>query len=391
MLTRSYTLGRVRGVDIDISVLWVFVAGFLTFTLSQPNAVTQYTDVINALSLAGSGGGVSQLPSPVFATQVGPVLFAMTLVAGLYASVLLHEWGHIYGARLHDISVDKITLWALGGAAQMQSQPESPRKEFALTIAGPLVSATLAVGFVTLGAALATQTDGILTVWVLLIGLFNLGIALFNLVPAFPLDGGRILRSVLATVFDYKRGTRYATTVAAVSGISTGIISALSLSLAGFVLSLFVLYTSLLERKRVLSPSPDAITSPDSLSVTADTQSTLSSPPTDDSSGGGDGTSPSRILSEELLDGSPHPIRVTESEFVFWTGSDIPDETLTAAVHLLTNEGATVTEQVTSTTDYIVIPDGTVGMYKSSVDSAELTLISATAMGAVFEAISGGE
>lgn len=392
MLTKSYPITELRGVEIRVSILWVLVAGVLTVTMSQPETVTRYVTAISTLSTVVFTTELAQLSVPEFGTQVGQVLFGAAIVTGIYLSVLLHEGGHVYVARFHGIPVHTVTLWALGGAAQMRSQPTSAWKEFSLTVAGPIVSSILAAGCLFVGVTIASHTAGILPTWLLLIGLLNAGIALFNLLPAFPLDGGRIFRSVLTAMFDYTRATRYATIVAAGLAVFVGVISMVSVSLTGFALALFVMYTSVAERGRVLSPSPRAITSPDSVSVVDASQSgPVENTETEKNGGGSHSDSSTGILGGELTSDSTQPICVSDSEFVFWTGTEIPDSTLLSAKQLLVSRGGSVRKRPTASTDYIIVPDGTVSMYKSTVDSAHITLISATAMGAVFESVSASE
>lgn len=131
-------------------------------------------------------------------------------VAGViiaFASVLLHELGHAVVARRRRVPVAAIELSFLGGAAQMTELPRSANDEIAIALAGPAVSAVLAG----LGFGLGTALDSGLLVG---IGWINLVIAVFNLTPALPMDGGRVLRALLTRWTDYARATDRAITVA---------------------------------------------------------------------------------------------------------------------------------------------------------------------------------
>jgi Zn-dependent protease len=118
-------------------------------------------------------------------------LAGVTTVLLAFASVLLHELGHAVVARRLGVGVSAIELHFFGGAARMTSVPRTARDEIAIAAAGPAVSLALAA----LGFGLAALVD--LPVFAL-VGAINLGLAIFNLIPAFPSDGGRILRAVLA-------------------------------------------------------------------------------------------------------------------------------------------------------------------------------------------------
>lgn len=147
-----------------------------------------------------------------FLILLGIVLFASGGVAGLavvllgFASVLLHELGHALVARHLGVRIAGIELRFLGGAAKMVDLPRTPGDEIAIAAAGPAVSFALA------GLALALATATGVAVFELLCWI-NLVIALFNLTPALPMDGGRILRAVLARRMSLTRATDVAVTV----------------------------------------------------------------------------------------------------------------------------------------------------------------------------------
>jgi len=120
----------------------------------------------------------------------GPYPFLLGLLAatGLFLSVLLHEVGHALAARRYGVATRRITLWLLGGVAQMERIPREPMKELVIALAGPLVSLLLFLLFRTL-----PWEAGALGFLGRYLALVNLGLALFNLLPIPALDGGRIL------------------------------------------------------------------------------------------------------------------------------------------------------------------------------------------------------
>ena len=144
--------------------------------------------------------------------------FVGVFVVGLaFASVLLHELGHAVVARRLGVHTSGIELGFLGGAAKMQNLPATANTELAIAAAGPAVSVVLAGAGLGLGALFGAQ---LLT----LVGWINLVIAGFNLIPALPMDGGRILRALLSKKMDYVRATDVSVTVARVVAVGFGVL-----------------------------------------------------------------------------------------------------------------------------------------------------------------------
>lgn len=140
----------------------------------------------------------------VFLAYGGLAGVAMVLLA--FASIVLHELGHAVAARALGVRVMGIDLGFLGGAARMEL-PSDSRRELLIAAAGPAVSLALAGLGIALGVALGAQL-------LVTIGIINFVIAAFNLIPALPMDGGRILRAALAPRFGYERATLMAVTIA---------------------------------------------------------------------------------------------------------------------------------------------------------------------------------
>lgn len=134
-------------------------------------------------------------------------LVGVGLVLLAFASVLLHELGHAVVARRLGVRVESIELGFFGGAARMVSLPTSARHEIAIAAAGPAVSVVLAALGLGLGAVTGVEL-------IALIGWINVVIAAFNLIPALPMDGGRILRALLTWKWSYVRATDLAVTLA---------------------------------------------------------------------------------------------------------------------------------------------------------------------------------
>jgi Zn-dependent protease/CBS domain-containing protein len=139
-----------------------------------------------------------------------------------FLSVLLHELSHSLVARTYGLEMRGITLFIFGGVAEMPMEPTTPRSEFVIAAAGPVAS--VVIGLVCGGLGLAGRLSGwpepAVTV-LLYLGLLNGALALFNLVPAFPLDGGRLLRSIL---WGWKKNLRWATRVSSTIGSGFGLL-----------------------------------------------------------------------------------------------------------------------------------------------------------------------
>jgi len=140
----------------------------------------------------------------------------------LFSSLLLHELGHALMARRFDLPIRGITLFIFGGVAEMTEEPPDPRTEFLVAVAGPVVSVLLAVGFLGLhGAGLVVGLPAAVNAICLILGVLNLFLVVFNAIPAFPLDGGRVLRSAL---WKWKDDLRWATKITAGMGNLLGLV-----------------------------------------------------------------------------------------------------------------------------------------------------------------------
>ncbi|HVJ89233.1 MAG TPA: site-2 protease family protein [Labilithrix sp.] len=182
----SWKLGRLFGIDIFVHATFVLLLGWI--------AVSAYLREHTAQAVLGG------------------VLFIMAI----FGTVVLHELGHSLMARRFGIRTRDITLLPIGGVARLERMPEKPGEELLVALAGPLVNVVIALA---LFAVLSATGQAIMLVdpsstesspiavrlfWV------NVSLAIFNLIPAFPMDGGRALRAVLALGSDYIRATRVA-------------------------------------------------------------------------------------------------------------------------------------------------------------------------------------
>lgn len=189
----SIKLFRVRGIDVKVH---------LTFALILIWAAYRWS--------GSTGAGLQG------------ALFGVVATLLLFAAVTLHELGHSFQALKYGVKVRDITLLPMGGLAQMEEMPEKPKQELAIALAGPLVNFAIAALLIGLGVLL--QIQAVLTLpelyrslgeanWAGLLAYLtsaNLMLGLFNLIPAFPMDGGRVLRALLAMKLDYGKATAIA-------------------------------------------------------------------------------------------------------------------------------------------------------------------------------------
>ncbi|MFG1294424.1 MULTISPECIES: site-2 protease family protein [Xanthobacter] len=149
-------------------------------------------------------------------------------VALLFACVLLHELGHVFAARHYGVKTPDITLWPFGGIASLERMPEKPSEELVVAIAGPLVNVAIAaVLLLILGAGLNVDDlskieDPGTSMLVKLAGA-NIFLVVFNLIPAFPMDGGRVLRALLAMNMGFGRATAVAASIGQAIAIGLGL------------------------------------------------------------------------------------------------------------------------------------------------------------------------
>ena len=157
------------------------------------------------------------------AEQMIPLWMNLLLIASLFGCVVLHELGHALAARHFGIRTRKITLSPLGGVAQLERMSHKPWEEFCIAVAGPLVNVVLAA-ILGVGVLAGLAVNALVietTVWqfALYLLFLNLGMIVFNMLPAFPMDGGRVLRAILASSMGLLEGTRIAVRIGTVVAV----------------------------------------------------------------------------------------------------------------------------------------------------------------------------
>jgi Zn-dependent protease/CBS domain-containing protein len=194
----SLNIGKVAGTVVRIHLTFLlFLAWIFAASYSQGGAATAWDSVI--------------------------------FMVLLFLCVLLHEFGHIFTARAFGVATPYVTLLPIGGVAQLERIPEEPGQEFLIAIAGPLVNVVItillvAIGGATLQSNAAAGLDNAHFSLVDRLAAVNLFLALFNMIPAFPMDGGRVLRALLASRMGYVRATEVAAAIGQFVAFALGFI-----------------------------------------------------------------------------------------------------------------------------------------------------------------------
>lgn len=192
----SFPIGTVKGTVVRVHLTFLLLLAFIGFA-----------------NYARAGG----------AAALGSVVYILLL----FGCVLLHEFGHVFAARRYGVQTPDVTLLPIGGVARLERIPEKPRQELVVALAGPAVNVVIAA---VLLLALGGFGDGAFRLTDPRQGLperllaANLFLAGFNLIPAFPMDGGRVLRALLAYRMGYARATRIAAGVGQFTAFALGVL-----------------------------------------------------------------------------------------------------------------------------------------------------------------------
>jgi stage IV sporulation protein FB len=217
----SWRIARVRGIEVKIHATFVFA-------------------LIWGAMIWGGG-------------RLEGWLYGAFLTVALFGVVLAHEFGHAIAAQRYGIRVHDIVLLPIGGMARLNRMPENPRQELVVALAGPavnLVMAALLVPVLAFGIAAqmgagggfsfpAITEPGLLNLVAFLV-LINISLLVFNMVPAFPMDGGRVLRALMAMKLPYARATLIASTVGRLFAIAFGVLGLLSGNFGLALVAVFV-------------------------------------------------------------------------------------------------------------------------------------------------------
>ena len=225
-MNTSLQIGKVMGIPVRLH--WTFIA------------IIVYVGV-----------GFGYLSQPLFGIPYGfgaiepiqvKLLYSFAFAILLFACVALHELGHSYVARVYGIGIRSITLYFFGGVSSMEDIPRNPKLEFEMAFSGPCVSGIIGLVCILLYLQLSALlgANHPFTVLFSTLGVVNLILMVFNLLPAFPMDGGRVLRSWLATRMPYMTATRRAASIGKMFAVLMGIYGLFSGGILLLVIAFFI-------------------------------------------------------------------------------------------------------------------------------------------------------
>jgi Zn-dependent protease/CBS domain-containing protein len=209
----SFQLGKIMGIPIKLHITFLLILPFFAWSFAAT-------------------------PSPFgFSDQEVPLRYVLSLAAALllFVCVLLHELGHSYIAKKHGTNIQSITLFLFGGVSSLEEIPRDPKTEFKMALAGPGVSFLIAIILIIINLIFKPSGESFVDYYFLkplnepylrlvwMIAIINIMLGIFNLLPAFPMDGGRVLRAWLAQRMSYIKATREAAGIGKMFAILMGI------------------------------------------------------------------------------------------------------------------------------------------------------------------------
>jgi Zn-dependent protease/CBS domain-containing protein len=219
---RGIRIGSAFGIPIKLDLTFLLVLPLFAWLIGS--------DVGNLVAVLNGVLGAA-MPADVLTTGPMPWVLGAAAATGLFACVLLHEFGHSLVAMRYGYRIDSITLWLFGGVARFAEMPEDWKQEFTIAVAGPLVSVGL--GALSYAAFLVVPRSLPAVAFVLAyLATTNVALAVFNMLPGFPMDGGRVLRALLARSRPRARATQIAAEV--------GKLFAVVLAIVGLFANLFL-------------------------------------------------------------------------------------------------------------------------------------------------------
>jgi len=229
---RNFHITTIWGIPIRVNISLLVFLPVLAWIIGSGTQIALYAGVVGGL--AGT-----ELDTAVLLAGSTPWLVGSLAAVGLFVSVTLHELGHAWAAMRYDIEVESITLWILGGLASLKQFPREWDREFWIAVAGPVTS--VLVGAVCYAGLLALPANATVVLFVVgWLAVTNFVLAGFNMLPAFPMDGGRVLRALLARNRPYASATRIAARVGTSFAILFAVVGVLSFAPMLLLLALFI-------------------------------------------------------------------------------------------------------------------------------------------------------
>ncbi|WP_436911570.1 site-2 protease family protein [Halosimplex marinum] len=241
---RNFTVGSVWGIPIRINVSLLVFLPILAWIIGSGAQIETYAGLVNTFA-------PNQFDVATLTAGSTPWAIGAGAAVGLFVSVGVHELGHAWAARRYGIGTQSITLWLLGGIAALEEMPREWNREFWIAIAGPITSVLTGVACyaVLLAVPASAPVVGFVLGWLVVT---NILLAVFNLLPAFPMDGGRILRALLARSRPYESATTAAARFGTGFAVLFGILGVLSFAPMLILLALFIYGAASTESRSVM-------------------------------------------------------------------------------------------------------------------------------------------
>jgi len=241
---RSYTVTEIWDIPIRVNTSLLIFLPILAWLIGSGQQIELYAALIERLT--GVGFDLARLRA-----GSTPWLIGIAAAVGLFVSVTVHELGHSWVALRYDLEIESITLWILGGLASLKTFPKEWNREFWIAIAGPLTSVLVAAVCYAgvLVAPDSLQASRFVIGW---LAITNVTLAAFNLLPAFPMDGGRVLRALLARSRPYGTATRIAARIGVGFAFLFAIVGVLNFQIILLLLAFFIYGAATTESKAVL-------------------------------------------------------------------------------------------------------------------------------------------
>lgn len=238
---KSYRVGTLFGIPFKLDVTFLLILPIFVWLIG--------VQIETIVPLLNESLGTAIDPDPL-TTGLRPWIIGFVAAIALFACVTLHELGHSVMAMYYGYEVESITLWLLGGVAKPAEMPRNWLQEFWIAIAGPVVNVgiLLVCGL----AYLVVPPSDVAMFLIVYLALLNVVLAVFNMMPAFPLDGGRVLRALLARNRSYVRATREAATVGKAFAIAMGLFGLLALNFFLMAIALFVYIAATSETRQMM-------------------------------------------------------------------------------------------------------------------------------------------
>lgn len=226
----SYRVGRLFGIPIEIDLTFLIILPIFAWVIGSQ--VEFWSDILGILPNA-------PVDDPALTSGSTPWILGSVCAIGLFVGVLLHELGHSLVAMRYGFEIDSIRLWLLGGVAQFTEMPEDWRQEFNVALAGPIVS--IALGIICYAVFAFLPLESVAIQFVLgYLALMNIALAAFNLLPGFPMDGGRVLRALLARTRPHARATQIAATVGKIFAVGLAIVGLFNFNIILLAIAFFI-------------------------------------------------------------------------------------------------------------------------------------------------------